>query len=126
MRLSAFLSEEISQIHRLRISLLVAHCFEDLLARYTAHISRGFHIGESHILSAEIVDGILRNHPSVEPYIASLLRNFVSQIYAHFPGFFYRPDRITAPGHVQISLAFGHRLLAEICFPSLDVRFQRF
>ena len=94
MRLSAFLSEEISQIHRLRISLLVAHCFEDLLARYTAHISRGFHISESHILSAEIVDevgsslriaGILRNHPSVEPYIASLFRNFVSQIYAHFP-----------------------------------------
>ena len=109
--------------------------FQYFRSGYGTYISAKIHIPQGNIRTAHKVDkitgcfrilGILRDHPTVIPDITSFLRNFIVQIHSYRISLFNRPNRITAPSHIQPGFIFRHHLLAEIRFPTGNIRFQSF
>ena len=131
VHLNRFVSEEIGSIHGLRpffgIVLLRQDVSRSQRTTGTGDIAYLIHVGQRVLRLAHIIDeigsgfgvlGVLRDYPSVEPYVRTLLGHDIIEHDAHLGCLFYSELRIAGPAEVHPCLAFGHLFLAEIDFPS--------
>ena len=128
------IAEEITCVNGLRPLLFVVHflehcsgCFRTTGTRYITDL---IHVRQRILCLAHIVDEIgsgfhvlrvLRNNPTVEPYVRAFLRNDIIQHHTHLGCLFDSELRITRPTEVEPCLAFRHLFLTEIDFPSADL-----
>ena len=127
-------SEEVAYIDAI-FKVLVNLCFEYLRGCNGAHIADSVHISQGNIATAHKVDkvacsldilGILRDYPTVKPYIATLIRNIVVERNTHIFSLLDSPHGIATPSEVDIRLLLSHHFLAEVCLPTCNKLFCLF
>ena len=113
----------INSIFELVVNLRLKH----LRCCHSTHIADSIHIFEGYIATTHKVDEVacsldilrvLRDYPTVKPYIATLIRDIVVESYANGCCLLDSPNSITAPSKVDVCLLFGHHLLTEVSLPA--------
>ena len=134
VHVDGLVTEEIRRVHGLGPFFFIVLVRQDLSSRMLTACARYItdlgHVGECVLSLAHIVDEIggslgilrvLRDYPTVEPYVRALLRHNVVEHHTHLSGFFDGELCVTGPAEVEPCFAFCHLLFTEVHFPTADL-----